>query len=109
MDVEFSDDACDTMNTLMPLSASAVNILRFTPMTPTIDKPVTVMSVVPLMLDIPFIGLLSLAILFFIVVPSLDGLNVFFTFIGMFLTHTGYIVGGYITLAPKLHSSMASI
>ena len=109
IDVEFSDEACDTRNTDMPLSASAVNIRLFTPITPTIDSPVTVMSVVPFMLDMPLMGLLSSSIFSFISVPGCSGLKVFLTFIGMFLTHTGYIVGGYMTLAPKLQSSMASM
>ena len=94
IDVEFSDDACDTINTDIPLSASAVKILLFTPITPTIESPVTVISVVPLMLDIPLIGLVSFSTWLFIVVPAFSGLNVFFTLIGMFFTHTGYIVGG---------------
>ncbi len=38
MDVLFSEEACDTRNTLMPLLANAEKIRRFTPMTPTIDK-----------------------------------------------------------------------
>ena len=94
IDVEFSDEACDTMNTLMPLSARAVKMRRLTPITPTIDRPVTVMSVVPLMLDMPLIGLESLLIFALMMVPSASGLKVFFTLIGMFFTQTGYIVGG---------------
>ena len=62
IEVEFSDDACDTMNTEMPLLASVVKIRRFTPITPTIDRPVTVISDVPLMLEIPLMGLSSLSI-----------------------------------------------
>ena len=94
MDVEFSDDACATRNTLMPLSASAVNIRLFTPITPTIDRPDTVISVVPLILEIPRIALLLFSILLLITVPLFSGLKVFLTCIGMFLIHTGYIVGG---------------
>ena len=94
MDVEFSEEVCETMNTLIPLSASAVKIRLFTPITPTIDNPVTVITAVLLMLDIPLMGLLSLSIFALIIVPSPSGLNVFFTLIGMFFTHTGYIVGG---------------
>ena len=78
----------------MPLSARAVKMRRLTPMTPTIDRPVTVMRVVPLMLEIPLMGLESLAILALMMVPSASGLNVFFTRIGIFLMQTGYIVGG---------------
>ena len=77
------------MNTDMPFSARHENIRLFTPMTPTIDRPVTVMSVVPLMLDIPLMGFWSLSISCFIRVPSNDGLKVFFTLIGMFFTQTG--------------------
>ena len=73
----------------MPLFANAVNILRFTPITPTIDKPVTVINAVPLMLEIPFMALVSLFISFFIMVPGFFGLKVFFTLIGMFFMHTG--------------------
>ena len=89
IDVEFSEEACDTRNTLMPLSARAVKMRRLTPITPTIDNPVTVMRVVPLMLDIPFMGFWLFSILFFMMVPDASGLKVFFTLIGMFFTHTG--------------------
>ena len=93
----------------MPFTARAVKMRRFTPMTPTIERPVTVMRVVPLMLDMPLMALRSLLAFSFIIVPGLLGLKVFFTLMGMFFTHTGYIVGGYITFAPKLHSSIASL
>ena len=89
IEVEFSDEACDTMNTLMPLLANVVKIRRFTPMTPTIDSPVTVISVVPLMLDIPLMGFWSLSIFALISVPGCSGLKVFFTLMGIFFTHTG--------------------
>ena len=89
IEVEFSDDACDTMNTLMPLSARAVKMRRFTPMTPTIDRPVTVMRAVPLMLDMPLMGLRSLSILSLMIVPGFCGLKVFFTRMGIFFTQTG--------------------
>ena len=89
MDVEFSDDACDTMNTDMPLSARAVKMRLFTPITPTMLRPVTVISVVPLMLEIPLMGFESLSILPFITEPGLSGLKVFFTSMGIFLIHTG--------------------
>ena len=56
IDVEFSDDACETKNTDIPLSAKVVKIRRLTPMTPTMERPVTVINVVPLMLEIPLIG-----------------------------------------------------
>ena len=89
MDVEFSEEACDTMKQLMPLSASAVKIRRLTPMTPTMESPVTVMRVVPLMLEMPLMGLSSLAIFAFMMVPLASGLNVFLTRMGMFFTQTG--------------------
>ena len=94
IDVEFSEEACETMNTDIPLSARAVNMRLLTPITPTIDRPVTVISVVPLMLDMPLIGFLSLSTVALMTVPCASGLNVFLTIIGMFFTHTGYIVGG---------------
>ena len=87
--VEFSDEACDTMNTEMPRSASVVNMRRFTPITPTIESPVTVMSVVPLMLEIPLMGFRSSSIFSLMSVPGCSGLNVFFTFMGIFLMQTG--------------------
>ena len=89
IEVEFSDDACATMKTLMPLDAKAVKMRWLTPMTPTIAKPVTVISVVPLILEIPLMGLRSLSIWSLMSVPGCSGLKVFFTLIGIFLTHTG--------------------
>ena len=89
IEVEFSEEACDTINTEMPLLASVVKIRRFTPITPTIDRPVTVMSDVPLILEIPLIGFWSSSILALMRVPGCSGLNVFLTLIGIFLTQTG--------------------
>ena len=89
IEVEFSEEACDTMNTEIPLLASVVKIRRFTPITPTIDRPVTVISEVPLMLEIPLIGFWSSSILALMSVPGCSGLNVFLTLIGIFLTQTG--------------------
>ena len=89
MDVEFSEDACDTMNTLMPLLASAVKMRRLTPMTPTMASPETVMSVVFLMLDMPLMGLWSFSILSLMMVPRASGLKVFLMRMGMFFTRTG--------------------
>ena len=94
IEVEFSEEACDTMNTEMPLLARAVKIRRLTPMTPTIERPVTVISVVPLILEIPLIGFSSFSIWSLISVPGCSGLKVFLTLMGIFLTQTGYIVGG---------------
>src|SRR3712207_8300833 len=73
------------MNTLIPLSANVVKMRLFTPLTPTIDKPVTVIRVVPLILEMPLIGLRSFSTFCLITVPGLSGLNVFFTLMGMFL------------------------
>ena len=89
IEVEFSDDACDTMNTEMPSLARAVKIRRFTPITPTMERPVTVMSAVPLIEEIPLIGFWSPSILFLMMVPGASGLKVFLTLIGIFLTQTG--------------------
>ncbi len=89
IDVEFSEEACETINAEIPPVVRAVKIRWFTPMTPTIERPVTVISVVSLILEIPFIGLKSLAIFCLIIVPGLLGLNVFFTLMGIFLMHTG--------------------
>ena len=73
----------------MPLLAKTVNIRLLTPITPTIDKPATVMSAVPLMLDIPRMGLSVFSTFCLIVVPSASALKVFLIFIGMFFTQTG--------------------
>ena len=89
IEVEFSDEACDTMNTEIPLLARVVNIRRFTPITPTIESPVTVISVVPLILLIPLIGFWSFSMWSLIRVPGCSGLNVFLTFMGIFFMHTG--------------------
>ena len=89
IDVEFSDEAWLTMNTEMPLLARVVKMRRLTPMTPTIERPVTVMSVVPLMLEIPLMGFWSFSIWSLMSVPGCSGLKVFFTLMGMFLTQTG--------------------
>ena len=77
------------MNTEMPLSARQVKIRRFTPMTPTMDRPLTVMSVVPLMLEMPRMGFSPRCMSFLMMVPGASGLKVFFTQMGMFLTQTG--------------------
>ena len=89
MEVEFSEEAWLTIKTEMPLLARAVKILRFTPMTPTIERPVTFMRATPLMLEIPLISLSSGEILDLIIVPGFSGLNVLSTFIGISFTHTG--------------------
>ena len=89
IEVEFSEEACETINTEIPSLARAVKIRRFTPMTPTMERPVTVMSAVPLIEEIPLIGFWSLSILFLIMVPGASGLKVFLTLIGILLTQTG--------------------
>ena len=73
----------------MPRLARAVKMRRLTPITPTIERPVTVMSAVPLMELMPLMGLWSLAISALMVVPRLVGLKVFLTLMGMFFTQTG--------------------
>ena len=73
----------------MPSLARAVKMRRLTPITPTIERPVTVISAVPLIELIPLMSLLWSSILFLIIVPGKLGLNVFLTLMGMFLTHTG--------------------
>ena len=87
--VEFSDDAWLTMNTEMPRSASVVKMRRLTPMTPTIERPVTVIRVVPLMLEMPLMGFMSSSIFSLMSVPGCVGLKVFFTLMGIFLMQTG--------------------
>ena len=77
------------MKTEIPSLARAVKIRRLTPMTPTIERPVTVIRAVPLIEEIPLIGLESPSILFLMMVPGASGLKVFFTLIGIFLTQTG--------------------
>lgn len=54
-----SDDDCATKNTLIPFFANVLNILEFTPITPTIPKPETVTNEVSLIDDIPLISLVS--------------------------------------------------
>ena len=74
----FSEEACETINTLIPLSASAEKIRLFTPITPTIPSPVIVIRAVSLIEDIPFIILPSLVGLISLMSVPLDsGLNVF--------------------------------
>ena len=73
------------------------------------DKPDTVINVVPLMLDMPLMLLVSSTTSSLMMEPGASGLKVFFINMGMCLMQTGYMVGGYTTLAPKLHSSIASM
>ena len=94
IDVLFSEAACDTRKTLIPLLARELKMRRLTPTTPTIERPVTVMTVVPLIDEIPLIGFWLFSMCDLIIVPSPSGLKVFLTLIGIFFTQTGYIVGG---------------
>ena len=89
MDVEFSEEACDTRNTLMPFSAKVLKIRWFTPMTPTIPNPVIVIRQVSLMDEMPLMGFEVWSVCWRMTVPGASGLNVFFTRMGMFLWQTG--------------------
>ena len=89
MEVEFSEDAWLTRNTLMPSLAKAVKMRRLTPMTPTMESPDTVMRLVLLMDDMPLMARELFSPSDDMVVPFASGLNVFLIRIGMFLMHTG--------------------
>ena len=56
IEVEFSEEACDTRNTLIPFSAKVLKIRWLTPITPTIPNPVMVIRQVSLIEEIPLIG-----------------------------------------------------
>jgi len=73
-------------------------------------RPSTVIRLVSLMEDMPLMDLPSPFCGFCpdMKVPLASGLKVFLMRMGMFLWKAGKMVGGKITLAPKLHSSMAS-
>ena len=73
----------------MPFSANVLKIRWFTPMTPTIPKPVIVIKQVSLIDEIPLIGFEEWSASCFTIVPGASGLNVFFIRIGIFLRHTG--------------------
>ncbi len=86
MDVLFSEDAWETRKTLMPLSANAVKIRLFTPITPTMPSPCMVIRAVSLIDEMPLIIFpLGVGFILRISVPSEAGLKVFFTRIGMLL------------------------
>ena len=87
--VLFSDEAWLTRNTLIPLSARQVKMRRLTPITPTMDSPATVMSEVPLMLEMPLMMRESVFTSSLMMEPGASGLNVFLMRMGMCLTHTG--------------------
>ena len=82
------------MNTLIWLSARVVKMRRFTPITPTIESPDTVMRLVLLIELIPLMARFSSCTPCSMIVPTASGWKVFLMRIGMFFTHTGYIVGG---------------
>ncbi len=89
-DVVFSLEACDTMNTLTPSRARALNMRAFIPTIPTIPRPDTVIRQVSLIDDIPLMALPSefpseASLLDDISVPFASGLKVFLSRIGMFL------------------------
>ena len=73
----------------MPFSAKVVNMRRFTPITPTMPKPVIVIRQVSLIEDMPLIGLDDFPASRFTIVPGASGLKVFLMSIGIFLWHTG--------------------
>ena len=85
IEVEFSEEACETKKTLMPFSANVLKIRWFTPMTPTMPKPVMVIKQVSLIDEIPLIGFEEWSASCFTMVPGASGLNVFFIRIGIFL------------------------
>ena len=89
MEVLFSDEACETRKTLMPLSANVRKMRWFTPMTPTMPRPCTVMRLVSLMDEMPLIALLWGSFCAQMMVPFASGLKVFLMRMGMFLWHTG--------------------
>ena len=73
----------------IPLSARQVKMRRLTPMTPTIERPATVMSVVPLMLEMPLMLRLSSFTSSLMMEPGASGLKVFLMRMGMCLMQTG--------------------
>ena len=84
--VLFSDDACDTINTLIPDFARALNMRELIPMIPTIPKPDTVIKQVSLIDEIPLMGFDSPSGIFSVIsVPGASGLKVFLITMGMFL------------------------
>ena len=89
MEVLFSEEAWDTMNTLMPFCANALKMRKFTPITPTMPKPVTVIRVVSLIEEIPLMAFEPESTSCLIMVPGASGLKVFFIRMGIFLWHTG--------------------
>ena len=79
IDVLVSDAVCTTMNTLMPPAESVVKMRRFTPMTPTIDIPLTVTILISLTDDMPRMGRAEASTLRRMTLPGAAGLSVFLT------------------------------
>ena len=109
MEIPVSDEDWQMRNTLMLCSARRLKILPSTPTIPTMEFPERVIRQVFPIEDMPVTGLSSRPVhTSWMTEPGSSGLKVFFTFMGMFFALTGNSVGGYMTLAPKLQSSIAS-
>ena len=91
MEVLFSELAWLTMKTLTPLAARVVKMRLLTPMTPTMESPLTVMSDVLLIDDMPLMALplSSMPLSLVMMVPLSSGRKVFLMRMGMFLMQTG--------------------
>ena len=74
-----SEEFWATMNTLMPPVAKVVKMRRFTPITPTIDGPLTVTMLISLTDEIPRMGRSLGAAWRLMTLPWRSGWNVFFT------------------------------
>ena len=97
-----------TRNALMFPSASTLNMRLSIPTIPTMEVPVSVIRLMSSIEDMPLMSRSSLRHSCLMEVPGAAGLKVFLISMGMPLRHTAYRVGGYITFAPKLQSSIAS-
>ena len=89
IEVLVSEEVCATIKTLMPPRAKVSKIRRFTPMTPTIEGPLTVTMLISLTEEIPRIGRSDCRALLRMTLPRAEGLNVFLTKMGIFLAQTG--------------------
>src|SRR6187402_261754 len=78
------------------------------PATPIIPEPSRVINVILSIWLIPLTGFMCVETALEIKVPSACGSKVFLIRIGIFFLKTGWIVGGYNTLAPKCDNSIAS-
>ena len=79
MEVLVSEEVCATMNTLMPPAANVVKMRRFTPITPTIDIPLTVTMLISLTDEMPRMGRCEEQASRRITLPAAEGLKVFLT------------------------------